>query len=84
MRVADQVLDVAMSLNLLPRKEPRLVAGLVVAYFAGATQNGPIKRQDAGSLEELQGVQREHQPRVAGINQHQHQLEPVRKAPIRT
>lgn len=52
--MADQVLDMAVSLDLLPREEPRLVAVPLVAYSAGATQHGPIERQDAGALEELE------------------------------
>lgn len=52
--LADQVLDVAVSVDFLPHKEPRLVTGLVVGYPANATQHGPVEGQDAGALEELQ------------------------------
>ena len=43
-----------MPLDLLPREEPRLVAGPLIAYSAGAPQHGPVERQDAAALEELQ------------------------------
>lgn len=52
--LADQVLDVAVSLDVLPHKEPRLVTGLLVANPANATQYCPVEGQDTGALEELQ------------------------------
>lgn len=77
--MANQVMDVAMSLNFLPCKKPRLVTGLLIAYPAGATQHGSVERQDAGALEELQAYGAVHQRFCpASISQKQQQPRPAR------
>lgn len=51
----------AMSLEFLPCEDPRLVAGLLIAYSAGTAQHSPVERQDACALEELQAHGAVHQ-----------------------